>query len=90
MVAARHAYSKGRTLARGVSAVFAIFFGLFALFFASVPKLWGTDSSHRGLSPDFFSTNTVRADVPGDPGGGYGGDCGDSGCDAGGGGDSCG
>lgn len=87
MVAARVAYSTGRVLARKASAAFAVFFGLFALFFVSTPKLWGPGSLNGDESVGLFAQNKAHAEIPlggdggGDSGAGGGGDsgCGDSG-----------
>ena len=87
MVAARIAYSRGRSFARKASAAFAVFFGLFALFFVATPNLWGSRSVSRDGSLGFFAQNTAHAEVP-DYIGGDSGAGGDGDSDAGGGGDS--
>ncbi|MFZ2167598.1 MAG: hypothetical protein WAV50_01865 [Minisyncoccia bacterium] len=67
MVAARYAYSKGRTLARRVSGVFAIAFGLFAVLFTVAPKLWSWRSpvSNQLFSfGEILTQNVAFADTP--------------------------
>ena len=75
MVAARYAYSKGRYLVRGISAVFAITFGFIALFFTETPKVWSSVSPIFG---GFSVSNIAHAEIGsgGDSGGGCAGDCG--------------
>jgi len=83
MVAARYAYSKGRTLARRISAAFAVTFGLFMLLFAVTPKLWGERNSDSLFSfSNLFAQNIAHADVP-HTGGADGGDSGDAAGDCG-------
>lgn len=65
MVAARYAYSKGKSLARRISAAFALVFGLLALIVSPAPKLWGSRNVHQVFSlTNMFSQNTVHADTP--------------------------
>jgi hypothetical protein len=65
MVAARYAYSKGKNVARKISAVFAVVFGIFALFFVATPKLWGQRSAGQSFSfVSLFTQNVAHADVP--------------------------
>lgn len=83
MVAARYAYSRGRTFMVGVSAVFAVVIGFVALFFAAAPKLWSP--GNQSSSADFFTQNTAHADVPSTSCVATGsGDSGSCGCDSGG------